>query len=185
MISLIIPFILVFNPSPSCLSTGDTYGRCDSNYDCAEGLYCFNGLAGNMCVREFGAVVPPEDDECVALIGGAGITCDINWGGCVVRCQNDGDCAAGTVCEENLGICMHPYGLHNVRAPGGAELGPCDKNHECGYHLDICLVAPDVNGSLCMQKAHPEWLVSCSTHPDCPNGMVCSDIEQVCVWAGV
>lgn len=171
-------------PSSSCLVAGDTYGPCIKKTDCAEGLFCFNGLAGNMCVREAPEDVVPQDEECVALVGGAGIECDPDWGGCVVRCQNDSDCGAGTVCEENLGICMHPYSLYHIRPVHGAELGPCDSSKQCGYHLDTCITDPEVNGSMCIRKDHPEWLVSCASHSDCPNGQVCSPEYDTCVWAG-
>lgn len=164
-----------------CRGDGGLYGPC-VDHACVDDLTCFSGLAGEMCVTNVAA--GEADELCAAPIGGTGISTEPTFEGLyLIRCQNDGDCHAGTVCDEINGACLYPYGPHNVQPPPGAELGPCDPNLEtgCGYHLDVCAESPE--GSMCIQKDHPEWLVWCVDDADCPsNGQLCSDLDGFCVW---
>lgn len=166
-----------------CFGAGGIFGPC-VDHGCVDGLVCFSGLAGDICVRPDKESWLPEDEACrVTSIGGTGVEC-LNFGqGCLPTCDNDGQCQNGTVCEEIIGACMHPSKPTHVQPPPGAELGPCDPNLRtgCGYHLDTCLDVEE--GSICLQKDHPEWLVPCSKEDTtCPNGQVCAAGDGVCVW---
>lgn len=163
-----------------CLGEGGLYGRC-VDHGCVDGLTCFSGLAGEMCVTDSPA--GEAEELCAAPIGGAGISTESTfYGAYLIRCQNDADCGVGTICEEILGICLYPYGAHNVQPPPGAELGPCDKEVTggCGYHLDTCVAVDE--GTMCIRKDHPEWLITCAADDDCVNGQVCGSEVGFCVW---
>jgi len=167
--------------SDACMADGGLYGACVDN-QCADGLSCFSGLAGEMCVRQS---APTQDDEsCASGIGGGALfTEQLLYGAWLIDCDNDADCAIGTVCEENIGACLHPYGPHNVKPPPGFGLGPCDVDGTCGYHLDQCFEANNGSGNICTRPDRPEWLAPCSkVEPDCPNGQVCATDDEVCVW---
>lgn len=163
-----------------CTSDGNLFGQC-INHACNDGLTCFSGLAGDVCVRAAIEDVQPEDDACAVQIGDGQVECnDTHWWACLVVCDNDAQCWGGTVCEENIGACMHPYGPYNVRAPDGAELGPCTKESTCEYHLDTCMA--EKKGSMCIRKDHPEWLILCNADDECVNGQVCGTEFGFCVW---
>lgn len=164
-----------------CRGAGGLYGPC-VDHGCVDGLTCFSGVSGEMCVT----TTPPGDEEIVCRAPISGITINTEdgfFGAYLIRCNNDGECSAGTVCDEINGACLYPYDEHDVQPPPGAELGPCDPNLDtgCGYHLDTCVELEQ--GSLCVRKDHPEWIVPCSTDkPYCPNGQVCAEQDGMCVW---
>lgn len=166
-----------------CRGPGGLFGPC-VDHGCVDGLVCFSGLAGDICVRPDKESWSPEDETCrAAVFVDLGLDCLRFGQGCLPSCDNDGQCGNGSVCEENIGACMFPSQETHVQPVPGAELGPCDPGMEtgCGYHLDTCLDVEE--GTLCFQKDHPEWLVPCSKEsPECPNGQVCAGGEEVCVW---
>lgn len=164
-----------------CFGPTGLFGPC-INHECIDGLECFSGLAGEMCVQQ--ARPTPEAEACASWVGGTGFfTAKDLWGVWLIGCDSDADCDHGTVCEENIGACLHPYIDENVKPPPGAGLGPCTTEYTCGYHLDECFVASNGSGTICARPDRPEWLAACSkVEPDCPNGQVCATDDEVCVW---
>lgn len=165
-----------------CLGEAGMFGPCTANSQCSPGMLCMAATQGSICTPDFETFRGPRADSCAPWEGLVAVTCSDEWLLCYLPCSNDAGCIGGMVCAEDWEMCVHPIHDDDVRPPAGETLGPCSEVFDdgCAELGAICL--EEKAGSLCVQKDHPAWLITCSQDSDCVNGMACGTQSGYCVW---
>ena len=171
-----------FEPG-ECLGEAEMFGPCLDG-TCAPGLTCRITSQGDVCLPTMRDAIAlgAKAEECAEARTSLGMWCNKDWNTCHMPCVYDSHCLGGTVCAEDVEICVYPKEKDDVKPPAGETLGPClGEDMLCFDPLDTCIVSLTVSGNIC---GRPYWTVPCNvdTADECPNGQVCALDENVCVW---
>jgi hypothetical protein len=163
---------------------------CNTNADCADGLYC-NGAetcVNNVCQGESS----PCPDDGMFCNGTEG--CDENTD----QCTHSGDpCTPPTICEESINACVDCItdadcadGLYcngvetcvNNVCQGGSNPCPddgvfCNGTEGCDENTDQCTHSGDpcTPPAICAESL--DACVDCITDADCADGLYCNGVE--------
>jgi hypothetical protein len=131
--------VLPRDPPKSAYPLGDCVGHCNSDHECAEGLYCFKrdpntavpGCDGgeednsrtDYCARIIGKPAKPSTDHKLSVLPRNAPRSAYPLGDCVGHCDTDDQCAEGLYCFK--------------RGPNTAVPG-CDGGEEDNSRTDYC-----------------------------------------------